>query len=138
MRRSIFLLAVWLALARTASGQIMPPPGQFITVIDSGVACSVNHACASYNITNAPTVTMQITGTFTGTLTFEATADGLTWFTVSLVNLSTAALATTTTTTGQFADVNTGLVALRARATAAITGGANITLTRGTATAALR
>jgi hypothetical protein len=118
-------------------GQVIPPASQSITVIDSGTACvTAPAACATWDITTAPSVTMEITGTFTGTLTFEATAGGATWFSVAPINLSTGVAATTTTTTGQFSLTNSGLLRFRARATAAITGGANITLTRGTALSA--
>jgi hypothetical protein len=117
------------------TAQLIPPP-HAITVIDSGTACSVAAACATWNMSQYPTVTVQITGTFTGTISFEATADGQTWFPVYLTNLSTATVATTTTTTGQFALTNVGLQQLRARATAAMTGGANLTLTRGVASSA--
>jgi hypothetical protein len=135
-RRVALAVAAWLLLVSPARAQIMPPTGQTITVIDSGAACSVARACATWSIGSAPTVALQVTGTFTGTLTFEGSADNLTWFTIALVNLATGGLATTTATTGQFTLVNTGIVGLRARATAAVTGGANLTLTRGTAMSA--
>ncbi len=92
--------------------------------------------CASWSLSSYPTVTMQITGTFSGTLNFEATSDGLTWFAVSARNLSTGTGATTTTSTGQYALSNTGILAFRVRGTGWGSGGANITLTRGTATGA--
>lgn len=120
--------------------QVVSPSPQTINAIfgADGVVCSqstTSKSCASWGTLAYPTLVVQITGTFTGTLTFEGTADGLTWFTVRLVNLTSAAGATTASGTGQFAVINNGLVGLRLRASAWTSGGANITVTRGTATA---
>lgn len=137
MSRLVGALLILLALAVPLEAQVIPPP-QTIVLIDSGVACSLPKTCAVWSVINSPSLTMQVTGTFTGTLTFEATADGQTYFGVSVVNLATGGLVTATTTTGQFTVLNTGLVTFRARATAAMTGGANVTLTKGVALSALK
>ncbi|MDQ3170233.1 MAG: hypothetical protein M3Q55_08865 [Acidobacteriota bacterium] len=95
-------------------------------------AISALNACVTWNLPPAAvSVTAQITGTFTGTITFRASSDGQTYFDVAALNLSSRVAATTTTTTGQFALTNTGLVKVRACMTAYTSGGANIGLTRG-------
>jgi hypothetical protein len=60
----------------------------------------------------------QITGTFSGTIVFEATVDGANWVTYALSDISTAARthATSQTTAGIYmADDLAGLMAIRAR-----------------------
>lgn len=77
----------------------------------------------------------QITGTFVGTVTFEATVDGTTWATYALSDISTAARthATTQTTAGIYmADDLAGLMAVRARISA-WTSGAITVVANGTA-----
>jgi hypothetical protein len=132
MRRIFLLLAVLWAVPVAA--QIIPPT-QGINVVSSGSCVSGN--CATWNVPNsAPSLTAQITGTMTSmTVTFEGTADGQTWFSVAATKLSTGVTATTTTTTGQYAIVNPGLVGFRLRCTTYASGGVNVTLTRGSASA---
>ena len=45
-------------------------------------------------------VGVQVTGTFSGTLTFQMTIDGTNWVNVQATDVSTNTAATTTTTTG--------------------------------------
>lgn len=45
-------------------------------------------------------VGVQVTGTFSGTLTFQITLDGTNWVAVQATNVTTGAVATTLTTTG--------------------------------------
>lgn len=135
--KRLFLILSLLGAARAAHAQIIPPATQLVNVQDSGVACSLAGACATWTLTNAPTATFTITGTFDGTLTFEATSTGNSWFVLSVTSLSstTGAMASTTMATGQFSLSNTGITAVRVRAGTLNSGGANISLTRGTATA---
>jgi hypothetical protein len=136
VRRLILALALVLALGPPLQAQIQTPFPKTISVIDSGTACSLVGTCASWPVTTYPTLLMQIVGTWTGTITFEATGDGQTWFAILVVNQATGSAVSTTTANGQFAVANTGIVAFRARATGAITGGANLSLTRGVSTLA--
>jgi len=108
-------------------------PNQNITVVDSGTACvTAPAACAIYMLDSVtPAVTFSISGTWTGTLTFEGTNNDATWTSVLVANLATAASATTTTANGTFGLTNSGFLKLRVRATAAITGSALVTLARG-------
>ncbi len=129
-----FLLA--LALATPAAAQIVQPT-QSISVQDSGTQCSVAGTCASWALINtSPSFTVQITGTFNGTLTFRGSADNATYFDIMATKVSTGVAATTTTTTGQYAFTNPGILTLRIVGTTINSGGANITLTRGSSSSA--
>lgn len=133
MKKWLLFLAVLLA-APPLFAQVIPP-NQSISSASSG-ACTTG-TCATWTLPNTnPSVTAQITGTMTSmTVTFEGTADGQTWFSVGATNLSSGITATTTTATGQYAIVNPGLVGFRVRCTTYVSGGVNVTLTRGTASA---
>lgn len=134
MRRACLVLAVWMVLTLPAASQILQPSPQAISVVDSGTACSVAGACAVWTVGTAPTITIQIVGTFSATLTFEGTVDGATWFSVSASNLATGAAATTTTTTGQYSLSNPGFQRVRVRCTTYASGGANLAAMGGRAT----
>jgi len=70
-----------------------------------------------------------ITGTWTGTITFEASPDGSAWGTYETFNPITTVetTQTTTTTNGFFQPLNlAGIAQIRARASAAMTGTANV------------
>lgn len=130
--RKLFLLLAVLLSASTLHAQIIPPT-QNITVVSSGITVCTTGNCATWNLPNsAGAATFEITGTATSlTLTFEGTANGNTWFTIAVVNVATGLVVTTTTTTGQFAVSNPGLVGVRARCTTYMSGAVNVTLTRG-------
>lgn len=135
MRRLLFPLLL-LALAATASAQVLTPSPQGINVQDSGTACANTGTCASWTsgVSAYATLTFQLTGTCgTCTVTFEATADNQTWFALLVTKLGTGVPATTTTTTGQYTLANVGVLGVRARLTARSTGGFNVSLTRGVA-----
>jgi hypothetical protein len=132
---SVLLLAL-LAWSTPAAAQVLDVGS--ITANSSGGGCTgTANSCASFSLANAAisSVTLQVSGTFTGTLTFEGTSDNSTWFTLSGTKLSDGSSATTTTGTGQFSFNNSGLLGVRARATAAMTGTAVVTAARGYAVA---
>jgi hypothetical protein len=138
MKRWVFVLSL-LLIPRISAAQLLSPSPQSVSVQDSGTKCATAQTCASWQISgNAPTLVLQMTGTCSCTITFEATADGSTWFSIQLANLSNGTLATTSASTGQFAITNSGIVGLRARATTVASGGLNITLTRGQSGAIVR
>lgn len=125
-------LAAALALGAPAAAQIIGAP-QSITVIDSGTACvTAPTACATYILDNSTGgLTLSVAGTWTGTLTFEGTNNDGNWTSLLVTNLATAAQATTTTANGLFTVTNAGVIKVRLRATAAITGTATITAAKG-------
>lgn len=138
MRRLWLSLTLLLALAAPVHAQSFGDP-QNITVIDSGTACvTAPTACALFSLdSNSPSVALSVVGTWTGTLTFEGTADGTTWVAVLASNLTTGAQATTTTANGLFSITNGGVIRVRARATAAVTGTAVVRAARGSGFARL-
>jgi len=94
-------------------------------------ACAAASSCAVFQIGSSPSVTLQVSGTFSGTLTFEATSDGTNWNTATLTKMSDNSAVTSTTSTGQFTFSNGGALQVRARATAWTSGTANVAATRG-------
>jgi hypothetical protein len=70
--------------------------------------------------------TLQITGTFTGTVTFEGTVDGTNWQAVGLINYADDAADLTATAAGIFYLNCAGLLKFRARVSAYSDG--NITV----------
>lgn len=105
-------------------------PIQKISAQSSG-SCAAG-TCASWMVpANVAAITLQVSGTFTGTLTFESTSDGSNWLTTQVTDLSDQSGATTTTAAGQFAFANVGLVGVRARATAFSGGVADVSATQG-------
>jgi hypothetical protein len=73
-------------------------------------------------------VGIQVTGTWTGTLTFRLTRDGSTYATMVVTNDSTDSRVSTTTANGVFSANLIGVVAVRVAATATMTGTAVVTL----------
>lgn len=135
MRRVILLLAVVWTVQLGA--QALGPP-QVITIVDSGTACVTSRAaCAIFDVNTSTSAAFNVSGTWTGTLTFEGTADGGNWNTILMTKTVDGSTATTTTANGTFAVPNAGFQQVRARATATITGNATVSATRGYATAKL-
>jgi hypothetical protein len=138
MRRLLAALVLFAGLASPAAAQVIDYGS--ITVQDAG-SCATPKACLTFDVptlTNA--LTFQVSGTFSGTLTFEATADtGATpvWFSVIATKLSDGSASTTTTGTGQFYVPNTGLLRVRVRGGSFASGTATVYLTRGYSNARL-
>lgn len=122
MRSLLMLLGVLLAVPAWAQNpNVITPSPQRASAVSSG-ACVSGTNCGEWNVTAVRSVTLQVSGTFAGTLTFEATADGANWVAVLLTNLTDGTQATTTTTTGAWSIVNSGFTALRARMTSYTSG----------------
>ena len=73
------------------------------------------------------TLTVQIKGITTATITFEATIDGTNWETIQFTNLSSAAAATTTTADGLYRVTTLGLIQVRTRISAWTSGTITVT-----------
>lgn len=137
VKRLLLALAGGLAVIMLTRGAPLraQPVGssQTITVVDSGTACvTAPTACAIFALDNQTAgVTLSVAGTWTGTLTFEGTNNDGIWTSLMATNVATAAQATTTTANGLFTIANVGVIKIRARATAAITGGAIVTAAKG-------
>jgi len=133
MKRLLVSLALLLAFTVPTHAQLFGDL-QSITVVDSGTACvTAPTACATYQLDSASaSVSLSVSGTWTGTLTFEGTNNGSVWTSITAYNLATGTGATTTTASGLFAITNAGVIKLRLRATAAVAGTALVTAARGT------
>lgn len=70
---------------------------------------------------------IQVTGTFSGTITFEGTVDGTNWVALSVTNASSGVAATTTTTTGIFIATVAGLDQIRCRISTYTSGSITVT-----------
>jgi hypothetical protein len=72
---------------------------------------------------------IQVTGTWTGTLTFEATVDGTNYGPIGATPaVGGLGVTTTTTANGIWSENIAGWLAIRVRATAAMTGSAVVTI----------
>jgi len=106
------------------------------SITAAGADCSTAARCAIFTPPAGwQSVTLQVSGTFSATLAFEATADGTNWVSVMAVNLADGTSATSTTAAGQFAINNSGLSQVRVRASAYASGTAVVAAVRGWALA---
>jgi hypothetical protein len=80
-------------------------------------------------------VTLIVTGTFVGTITWEISDDGTTWFAVNVTPLSTGTKSPTATTTGIYFAPTLGAKQFRARVSAWTSG--SITVKARPSTAAV-
>lgn len=94
-----------------------------VTTLQSAAVATGNGV--TFLVDGCRSAMFQVTGTFVGTITFEATVDGSTFVTYALSDISTAARthATVQTTVGIYmADDLAGLMAMRARVSAYTSG----------------
>lgn len=128
--RATVLITLALLWRGSVGAQVIDT--QLVTAQSTG-ACAVAQSCAVFQLGTAPSITLQVSGTFSGTLTFETTADGATWVTTAVIDESatSSAAVTTTTAPGQFALSNSGALQVRARGTAWVSGTARVVATRG-------
>lgn len=136
----IVVLAAALLLTLPVGAQIITPSPQGINAVSSAITDCASLNCATWAVpTNAPSLTIGLVGTMTSmTVTFEATINNVTWVAIRVTKLGDGTQSTTTTATGQYAVANTGLVGLRVRCTTYSSGTVNATLSRGSASSALR
>lgn len=131
MRTRLWILILgWLIAAPVAAQPLGNP--QNITVVDSGTACvTAPSACASFAPNTSVAVAFSVSGTFSATLTAEATADGSTWRTVTVYNANGGTPSTAITSGGNYSINNVGFVGVRLRCTAYTSGTAVVAATRG-------
>lgn len=101
-----------------------PPPGAAGAIaLPSTGTITANGQTIVWNNPGGGESTIQITGTWTGTLQFEATNDPVnqTWFSIRAMNAATDVLVTSTTVNGVFF-VSGGYIQYRLRASAVMTG----------------
>lgn len=132
MRHRLAVLALLLSLgAVSLRAQVIGT--QYVNA--QGSDCTTVGACATFQLTNSPSATIQVSGSFSGTLTFETTSDGVTWVATAVQSLADGTSTTTTTGNGQWSFTNVGALQIRARASSWSSGTARISGTRGWSTA---
>lgn len=72
-------------------------------------------------------LSMQVVGTFSGTITFEATVDAANWASVQVHNIATGAVSTTATAAGIYTCGVAGLYQVRARVSTWVSGSITVT-----------
>ena len=95
--------------------------------IASGTIAALNATVAvALNADSAMRV--QITGTWVGTLQFEATVDGTTWVPINAVQAGSTIIPQNTTTNGTFSPTPSGFASFRVNATAWNSGTATVSI----------
>ena len=83
--------------------------------------------CSEFSEGIMATMVMQVKGITSATITFEATIDGTNWVAVQATPLTTGTAATTTAADGLFRLDCRGLVSVRARISAWVSGTITVT-----------
>jgi hypothetical protein len=120
MRLRVFSAAVLVVL-----GFASRVDAQTSSATLSSVTCP-GSGCLSVEVTSTGQVSVQITGTFVGTIVFEKTSDGSTWAALTLTSL-TGTSATSTTTTGIWTGSTEGSTDYRIRFSIYWSGSAAVT-----------
>lgn len=126
MKKLISALALLLALTVTANAQVIGTSS--ITAASSD--CATTGSCAAFSIGTAPGVTFNISGTFSATLIFEASSDGVAWVSIQATNVATNSSGTAGAS-GTYAIPNLGFLQVRVRASAYVSGTVLVSATRG-------
>lgn len=96
-------------------------------ILSSGSLAALN-ATVALTLNGQSAATVQVTGTWVGTLQFEGTLDGTTWIPINAIAASTSAPQPTTTVNGLYRITPAGLATFRVNATAYTSGTAVITM----------
>jgi hypothetical protein len=94
----------------------------------AGVVAVANDTVSIRRFMTWGVVGCQITGTWTGTVTFEGTIDGTNWVAQSVTPSAGGAAVTAATANGIFANANNSLAGFRARLSTATSGSAVVTI----------
>ena len=102
-----------------------------------GTDCSVATNCLVASLVqDQGGATLVLSGTWTGTIQFEATGDGgATWASVNVLPLNSTTAVTSTTANGTWQVNIAGFTGLRMRSSASMTGSATATITPSAASA---
>lgn len=107
------------------------PGGQYKRVVMQSSAVATGNGtsvdCTDVDSGALTTVTAQVTGITTATITWEATIDGTNWVAIQFTNLNDGAAATTATANGLYRATVLGLVSVRARISAWTSGTITVT-----------
>lgn len=122
-KKLVFLLAA-LAAAAFAQGQFPQPVPVVASLIASSADCSTASSCASLLVRGAPSVGIQVTGTWVATLQFENSVDCTTWTGISPISNDLVS----TTANGSWLVNTAGFCGVRARVSAFTSGTIVVTL----------
>ncbi len=114
------------------------PITAYDVIVSNTVAMgSTSNAQSVTGLEGKNTAGIQITGTWTGTLAFEGTADSTNWFVVNAVPFAGSTPTTTTTANGQWQSDISGLVGFRVRCSVTGTSTAVVNIRASTASFSL-
>jgi len=85
------------------------------TVMQNAVSATANGS--TLDVAGYSVATIEVTGTFVGTVTFEASNDDSVWYAISATKIGNNTIATSTTTTGLYRLSVGGIKSIRARVT---------------------
>lgn len=129
------LLSLVAALLVAVSANAQTQSG---TITTNNSTCTAGVCVELKSNNNANTITFDVSGTWTGTLSFEFSADGgTTYRALSSYNVVSQSSVTSTTANGTFVTVNNNFTNIRVRGSASMTGTANVIIrpsTNGSAT----
>lgn len=111
------------------------------SITTNGSTCAVNNACILLTLYNSPAVstasaTIVISGTFSGTLQFEASTDGVNFVSIPGVPVAGGTSVSSTTAVGTWSFGIAALSTMRVRASALASGTATVTIQDSTGTSA--
>lgn len=89
-------------------------------------ALATTNAYVDFGVKNAKGIAVQLSGTFSATVSFQASVDGTNFVPILLTAANTTSAATTATTENIFQGPVYGYEVLRAKATAWTSGTANV------------
>lgn len=109
---------------------MLVPAGQHERLTMQSAAAATGNGTAAI-CTSGPdgaytTLTMQVIGTFTATITWEGMLDGTTWQPIQVKNLETNVEATTATAPDIYRVVCVGIIQVRARISAYTSGSVTV------------
>lgn len=84
--------------------------------------------CVSLSVSGVGGVAVQVTGTFTGTLSFEGSIDGVNYVALGLLPIASTTAVTSTTTTGLWSGGVGGMAIVRVRMSAYTSGTATVSI----------
>jgi len=108
-------------------------------ITTNGATCATATSCLVVNLPqDKGGATLVLSGTWTGTVQFEATGDGgVTWVAVNVLPLNSTSAVTSTSANGTWQVNTAGFTGLRMRSSASMTGTAVATITYSAASARL-
>jgi hypothetical protein len=121
------------ATAVAAPSSIAQAPGASGSISAGAADCTTPNACVSLTLpANYKTVLANVSGTFTSTLQFEGTVDGVTWGSTSGTPVGGGTAVTSATVPGLWVFSTVGLKAIRLHSYSITGGAATVALTATT------